>query len=145
MGGSNSGKFTLAQALLRFFESTDGQILIDSVDISQIGLHDLRSKITVIPKDLVLFDGSVRDNIHPTVRRRAVASEGEVAPVPNTGREQLGAQGADDVSSSLATLSECRERTLDDQLWDVLEVVNMKVSPNQRSVLQPGATSTCPS
>lgn len=43
----------------------DGCILVDSVDIRQLPLHVLRSKITVIPQEPVLFSGTIRDNLDP--------------------------------------------------------------------------------
>ena len=50
-------------SLLRIIEASEGKITIDDTDISKIGLQDLRSKITIIPQEPVLFVGTVRDNI----------------------------------------------------------------------------------
>jgi len=55
----------LALALFRILESSGGRILVDGVDIANIGLHDLRSRLTIIPQDPVLFSGTVRLNLDP--------------------------------------------------------------------------------
>jgi ATP-binding cassette, subfamily C (CFTR/MRP), member 1 len=46
-------------------EAMEGKILIDGIDISTIGLHQLRSRITIIPQDPVLFSGTLRMNLDP--------------------------------------------------------------------------------
>nr|CAB3219626.1 multidrug resistance-associated protein 1-like [Phallusia mammillata] len=64
-GRTGAGKTSLTMALFRIIESSDGCIRIDGINIAKMGLQDLRSKLSIIPQDPVLFSGSLRMNLDP--------------------------------------------------------------------------------
>ncbi|KQS70504.1 multidrug resistance-associated protein 1 isoform X8 [Drosophila erecta] len=65
VGRTGAGKSSLTLALFRIIEAAGGRISIDGVDIASMGLHMLRSRLTIIPQDPVLFSGSLRINLDP--------------------------------------------------------------------------------
>jgi len=65
VGRTGAGKSSLTLALFRIIESAGGSILIDGQEISKLGLHSLRSRLTIIPQDPVLFSGTLRVNLDP--------------------------------------------------------------------------------
>ncbi|ODQ81978.1 hypothetical protein BABINDRAFT_170555 [Babjeviella inositovora NRRL Y-12698] len=65
VGRTGAGKSTLTLALFRMIEPTEGHITIDGLNTSEMGLHDLRRNLNIIPQDSQIFQGTVRRNLDP--------------------------------------------------------------------------------
>ncbi|XP_060771637.1 ATP-binding cassette sub-family C member 2-like [Neoarius graeffei] len=65
VGRTGAGKSSLTNCLFRIIEAAEGRIMIDGIDIATLGLHTLRSRLTIIPQDPVLFSGTLRMNLDP--------------------------------------------------------------------------------
>ncbi|XP_076446135.1 multidrug resistance-associated protein 1-like isoform X2 [Babylonia areolata] len=65
VGRTGAGKSSLSLALFRLIEAEGGAVLIDGVNIADLGLHDLRRRLTILPQEPVLFSGSLRFNLDP--------------------------------------------------------------------------------
>merc|ERR1711953_1005449 len=65
IGRTGSGKSTLVACLFRLHELESGSVLIDRVDLRGLGLGRMRKRVTVVPQDPVLMQGTVRTNLDP--------------------------------------------------------------------------------
>jgi ATP-binding cassette subfamily B multidrug efflux pump len=63
IGGTGSGKSTLVNLILRFYEKTGGELLLSGVDVSKVALHELREKIGYVPQKGTLFSGTIESNL----------------------------------------------------------------------------------
>jgi ATP-binding cassette subfamily B protein len=63
VGPSGSGKSTLLNVVLGFLRPTEGKLLLDGVDMQSLDLRTFRSRVSVVPQESVLFEGSIRDNV----------------------------------------------------------------------------------
>jgi len=75
VGSSGAGKSTIASLLLRFFETSDGQLCFDDIDNKNIDIEHLRSNMALVPQEVILFAGTIYDNI---AYGKSEASEEEV-------------------------------------------------------------------
>lgn len=65
VGRTGAGKSSLTLALFRIIEASGGNVSIDALNTSTIGLLDLRRRLAIIPQDAALFEGTIRDNLDP--------------------------------------------------------------------------------
>jgi ATP-binding cassette, subfamily B, bacterial len=63
VGPSGAGKSTLVQLIARFYDPTEGRVLIDGINAWSVGLDDLRSRIALVPQDPVIFSGTIAENL----------------------------------------------------------------------------------
>jgi ATP-binding cassette subfamily B protein len=63
VGATGAGKSSLVSLLARYYDPTQGQVLLDGIDIRQVSLEDLRRNVTVVPQDPVCLEGTIRHNI----------------------------------------------------------------------------------
>lgn len=78
IGANGSGKTTIEKLLLGLYEPQEGSILIDGIDIKQIDPADLRGNISYVPQDVVLFEGTLKENI---IMRTPDANDEEILSV----------------------------------------------------------------
>ena len=63
VGTSGAGKSTITQLIMRFYQNYSGQLTIDKTEIKLFPLSDLRKQIAIVPQDILLFGGSIKENI----------------------------------------------------------------------------------
>jgi subfamily B ATP-binding cassette protein MsbA len=93
VGRSGSGKSTLVGLLPRFYDATSGQVLVDGVDVREYALDALRSQMSLVSQDVVLFNDTIRSNIafgHPADAAQIEAAARAARVTEFTEQFQLG-------------------------------------------------------
>lgn len=91
IGLSGSGKTTSVNLLPRFVELTEGNVKIDGMDVREYTLESLRSQIAIVSQDVVLFDGTIRENIAygcPQATDEAIQAAAQAAALTDFLKEQ---------------------------------------------------------
>jgi ATP-binding cassette subfamily B protein len=104
LGSTGSGKSTLLSLLTRFYDPSEGRILLDGIDIHQLRLRDLRDQFSIVPQEPVLFSTSIAENIAfstPGVSEDAIIAAARAANaddfirmLPNGYETQVGDRGS---------------------------------------------------
>lgn len=82
VGRTGAGKSTLVSLLLRFYDPAAGQILVDGYDLKKVKMESLRQQIAVVPQEINLFSGTIKDNIcygQPTASQAAIVAASQAA------------------------------------------------------------------
>ena len=107
IGGTGSGKSTLVNLIMRFYDVDSGAVLVDGVDVRQMSQATLRAKVGFVPQKTVLFTGSIADNLRygkqdatepEMLHAAATAQAMEFISTMPDGFEALMAQGGANVS-----------------------------------------------
>ncbi|MFA7534184.1 MAG: ATP-binding cassette domain-containing protein, partial [Tissierellaceae bacterium] len=81
IGSTGSGKSSLINLIPRFYDAVKGNITIDNIDVKDISLNDLRDKIAIVPQKVLLFTGSISENIKWGSEKASVGEVEKVAKI----------------------------------------------------------------
>ena len=149
IGSTGSGKSTLINLIPRFFDATQGEVLVDGVDIRNVSQHELRSKIGYVPQKGVLFSGTIESNLKygnqdiPEEQMRAAAQVAQAASFIEEKPEQYEteiAQGGSNVSGGQKQrLSIARAIAIDPEIYifdDSFSALDFKTDSALRKALK---------
>lgn len=121
IGGTGSGKTSLVHLLPRFYDVSEGEVLIDGEDVRKYPLERLRAKIGIVMQKSVLFHGTVRDNL-----RWGIVDAGYGAADTGLADKTEGGKTADAVRDMENRTDEADRAKEDARMWEALEIAQAK-------------------
>jgi ABC-type multidrug transport system fused ATPase/permease subunit len=107
IGGTGCGKSTLVNLIPRFYDTTEGEVLVDDVNVKKYSFHQLRDRIGVVPQKAVLFNGTIAENLRwgkedateeEMMRAVAIAQGTDVVESKKNGLDEMILQGGKNLS-----------------------------------------------
>ena len=107
IGGTGCGKSTLVNLIPRFYDTSEGEVLVDNVNVKGYSFHQLRDRIGIVPQKAVLFNGTIADNLRwgkedateeEMKRAIAIAQGSDVIAAKKNGLEEMVLQGGKNFS-----------------------------------------------
>lgn len=122
IGGTGSGKTTLVHLLPRFYDVTEGKVLIDGKDVRDYPLKALRAKIGIVMQKAVLFHGTVRENLRWGI---VDGKPGEAGDISGAGVEGMNRNMEPDMAEDMAGVR-AEYADEDARMWEALEIAQAK-------------------
>jgi ABC-type multidrug transport system fused ATPase/permease subunit len=147
VGETGAGKSTFAKLVARFYDPTEGRILVDAHDLRGVTMHSLRSQMGIVPQEGFLFSGTVRDNIafgrpgatdeEVAAAARAVGADGFIAGLEHGYDTQVGERGVQLSAGQRQLIAFARALIADPRIL-VLDEATSNVDVHTESVIEHG-------
>jgi ABC-type multidrug transport system fused ATPase/permease subunit len=147
VGETGAGKSTFAKLVARFYDPTDGRVLVDGHDLREVSMHSLRSQMGIVPQEGFLFSGTVRENIafgrsgatdeEVFAAARAVGADGFIAKLEHGYGTQIGERGVQLSAGQRQLLAFARALIADPRIL-VLDEATSNVDVHTENVIENG-------
>jgi ATP-binding cassette, subfamily B, bacterial len=147
VGETGAGKSTFAKLVARFYDPTEGRILVDGHDLRDVTMHSLRSQMGIVPQEGFLFSGTVRENIafgrpgasdeEVAAAARAVGADGFIAGLEHGYDTQVGERGVQLSAGQRQLIAFARALIADPRIL-VLDEATSNVDVHTESMIEQG-------